>query len=256
MNEKIAKIIADYSSRNMLLDEEGIIPILVILIKELNILDFVKGYTILLDTDEGKKGFYNQDNRTITIYSNRIKNMLARDFGFLPITDQNLIFVRVLIHEINHAKQFKMCFTDDSFEAQLYQDSFGYFYTSFLLHKAHLTIYNRYHDFFPIERMADIDSARICLGISEHLKTELSFNHLYAKFLMADYQEPTKYFSPLEYYAIKTNSTILRRQPFYDKSRNQMLCNVQELYSLDERLRFGLLISDSEYQLIRKPNKS
>lgn len=254
MVDKIAKIITFFTEGNMLLNETAIINICKIIKDTYELDDFIKKVDFNYDEKSGTKAFFNQDKKTITIYLRRIHNEVLNCLNSKDLLDKNILITRIILHEFIHALQYKKCFTDSDFETELYKDCYAYFYNYPIIEKIRRIKYKRYHNIFPIERMAEIDSARICLEIANVLNTNSDYYYIYYQFLIDGYYEPKKFYAPTEIYAMKTHSRIIMDQDFYSKSRNEMLCKLQDRYTLYERLRFGLLISNDEYKLIRKSN--
>ena len=195
-------------------------------------------------------------NYAIDFYLYDVISWLTCNFKYYNFYDLNLLIAMVVLHELIHATQFQRFISNASdFETQIIKDNYDYFYgPNKLVEHYRKHIYRKYHDIFPFERMADIDSSLISTRIAAYLPTKMNFNNVYYEYLTSYYFNPKTNYSPLEFYTKVVHSNLIKSQPFYSKSRNTMLCNVQDLYSLIDRLRLGLPISNDEYKLTRNPN--
>lgn len=252
MNEKIANIIEDSSNKGNQFSNNEIRKILEIIIKYNNLEEFVKSMHISDKSKEKTVAYYNQTDLELVIYVNHLYEYLQKKNNWEKIIDLNLLFVGSLFHEIEHVKQYRKTTTSDTdFETELIRVNYNYFKANIFVSIYRKFLYKKYHDAFPLERLADIDSTSKMLEIAKLFNKEEDYQKLYNHFLTSFYLDPILYLSPTEAFLDRINSNLLRDQDFYDPYKFIMLEKVSNKYTLEERLRLGLPITSCEYSLIR-----
>lgn len=253
MEELIADIINYRCQKNNLFTNNEIRKILDIIIENENLKDFVKSIYISDTSREKMAAYFNQTELKIVIYVNHLYEYLQNKNNCESVLDINLLFVNSLLHELEHVDQYRKSLLDKKdFEVELIKTNYKYFNASFISSIYRKYLYKKYHDSFPLERLADIDSSKKTIKIANFFNKKEEYEKKHEQHLTSFYLDPILYLSPTEAFLDKIKSDLIRKQDFYDPYKFIMLEKIMKKYTLDERLRLGLPITSNEYRLIRK----
>ncbi len=278
LKERLAKLVYDYSIKEKIADKEFVDQVVEMCVEEFNLRDYVK--TLNLDSDGNNEMIagYNIENKNLALdLHTLIGNVISRveiesrsgiaTSSFLMFVKVNIDVINSIVHELQHAMQYKKCLTDqEGFDRKILEMSMVK-NLSLLRGKALTPAEEKYlrtiailegdevfYESLPHERMANITGLEYDRDISKLLSTRKKGNleaYTEARLLlgkMMGYKEcsPTAF-------AIAANETIKRNIGLpHDIYRIDQV--EQELreesarnnFSLDERLYYGLPISDVE----------
>lgn len=164
---------------------------------------------------------------------------------YLFICFKAVIFI---LHELEHCKQIKRTETasTDDFEKNIIDNNLN-------ILSINPELYKKEHDLFLIERMANIRSYR---EVNEILKLDTSlpmfisdiFNKNYVCLLVDNYSKQSY---PLLEYVNTVGSLILYDDIFVNqKNTNKILKKSKKVLSIDDRLLYGLPLSNIEFNRI------
>lgn len=191
-----------------------------------------------------------------------------------------LMFTKSILHELQHARQMKIIETEDGLQANILRFTFGCFSKAVLkeeleilkkdgksrqeiidisLNKMKLQTKNRNdnYQFSPAERLAEIGAyeeiIKVLHLIREGVPNLLEF--MYAnkwEAMLRGYDDPKIIHgtdAPTTYFIKKnTYESHLKNFSWYDKNITTCLKNVKGEFTLVERMRYGLPISNEERQ--------
>ena len=153
MSKIIYDIIKEYSDADIILPSETIEEIIEIIADELNVSDYIKEVRFVSESLFG--GLYDPYNKIIsfdyTTYDDYFNNTLK----------QNLLYLLILLHEINHAKQLKF-YSENSFNSLNDPlDKYKYLINDEFKKIGKLTKGIIYHDVYSLD---EIEYAKKLLG--------------------------------------------------------------------------------------------
>ena len=238
MND-ILKIIFDCSIKNKILNDSEIENIIIILIYQRKIDNFISNI-YFDDVEINGLASYNMDDKKITIY-NRIINKMIKNMNknllinnsFQKYLFENLSILQIILHELEHVNQNNIICFDNSFEALIIR----------LSRLIDINIDEQLYEICPTERLAEIKSYKevinIVLPIKEKiLELEKLLNSELLKRKISGYHYQENIIS----YPLLT---------YFSKERKDYIINFIDLGSsndLDYRFKYGLPISFDEYK--------
>lgn len=285
--EKILHLLYDYSKEGKVIDQQCMILITRFIIREKYLdnyvidIEFEKG----IDQNENILAKYFVMDRIIKIYLNQMNKYIEDLDGFFPNSSQfenifikNLMVTQTLLHELQHAKQYKIIDHINTMEANILKLG-SYFIQEleiiksffekpieeqlkdeeFLLVQNKIDILNKNHqqnyEQAPEERQAEINSVQEVLDIIKPIRDEIpyvsSFMEIFKEEnLLCGYQNSFigEVSSPTVDY-LSNSATIagLGKLEWYDVDPIKCLEKASLQYSLKERLYYGMPISKEEY---------
>jgi len=260
--EQIAALVIHYSERKKLVDASFIEEVIAQVVSEKGLASYVKSFSTEMTLGEDMRGGYSYLYRRIEInlpyfyqiyYSKRITPW--------ECLSANLIILRTLLEELYHAEQYQKAYSSQQdLEAILFRNDIEYFETlknNDLLSIIRSVIYTVYlYDIAPTERMAKIDSTMSLIQVSEEIKKKTSSlvqtgfdaeSYCYEQVFRQGYQESKK--SPTERFLRVTQPDAWKNLPFYDECYPLLIEKANGLYSLEEKLRLGLPVTDKELKM-------
>ena len=238
--DRIIEIVYIDSYNNKILSIEKIEKILELLVSQKELENYIYNMSVC-DTNLDVLGSYSYDLKSITLFKNRINsminfidNMVVNLSDFEVMLYKNLRILQSLLHEVEHAYQYKISFVQNSLEA-------------FILRLSYM-VDNRYdgklYELCPEERLAEIKSY---YEIEEYLRylddnigdiNNIIKNKRWEKLFMGYHVRDTKINTPIiEFLNIGGRSDLIEVLDF----KLDM--------PLEERLKYGFPISDLEYRI-------
>lgn len=289
MEEKVLKLIYDYSMNNRIIDQKFIDQVVEIVVSSRSLDDYLKkvkyfnkdnivrpekgkAFCMVKNMDELAYLTYNFHNRIMTIYPDNIINFYKQPID-VTLSDYEMIFFKSIIytsyilHELRHVDQNRIQSEESSLEAELL--SYSNFIIpinesmtkeeqrdTFVRNLVSYIFYMRNHDDAPQERMADVDSYQDMLKILLSVQVKIPNIIKYLKKLRDEslsrgYEDT---FSPtLEYYKTIGKGNNLCQFDWYSEDDKKCLENLNKLYSFERRVYCGLPIEEEKrIQLINK----
>ena len=283
MRSEILKLMLDYYNKHLPVDENYIKEVSSMINKYYNLQDYVKDISDARISKNGisiKGGSYNYADKKIEIdiVQNQImvNKLISQRKGFFEPHEEellNIIMVTIsILHEFKHALQYRLIKegNKDCVEAKLVSASLkGVKKTNKLtIIKNAIRIYNipGYGQLLdstnPCERMAILYSHLEMLNILEEISHTIE--HLIAfisRFYVAEELYPYELslvsdkgpsYNYLEAY---NKENIWKSMPFYDKKDDILISNAMEMYGVDQRLYYGLPVTDCELMIRKKTFK-
>ena len=235
--ENILRLIYNKSIKNEILNNNDIDKILSFLVinKDLN------NYILNIDVQpirSNKVASYSSYTKRITIYSKTIEKLILNiEKNIINATDfdialyKNLSILQVILHEVEHANQQKIAFSENNLEAFILR-------MSFLIKNAYE---DQLYEYCPEERLAEIKSYEDLILMIQYLnnKTSNISSILDAeklqRLLRGYHYKDEKVEAPLTTYFFLANKIELIQNIKLDND------------DLEERMRFGYSISNNEY---------
>ena len=244
--ENIFKIIYDKSVKNELLSLKDLDKRIEILVIEKNLNDYI--LNINFQSIRGNNlASYSYSSRTISIYTEKIKEMLYTITNSI-ILDKNLeislykniSILQIILHEVEHANQNKIAYSNNSLEALILRLSY--------------LVNNRYNDelyeICPEERLAEIKSFDEIILLT---------NTIYNKFCnLSKILDMEKLKRLLRGYHYTNNSINVPINTYLILgNKTELLSHIEGLYnninySLSDRLKYGFQINNNEYKYLMK----
>lgn len=238
--EYILKIIYDNSVNNKILSLKDIDKIMSLIINEKKLNSFILGSNVKLIRSKNLAS-YSIQSKKITIYLNtveilinniekNIQNLSERQIYFY----ENLSLLQILLHEIEHANQEKIAYTENSFEALLIRMT------------KLVNLYDEedlYYSCCPTERLAEIKTYNEIINISKSIgMIDVTLSEL----LSAE-----KVFRQLKGYHFNNETINVPIVDYFNYGGRKDIINIfainNKFIDLEERYKYGFPISKEEY---------
>ena len=288
MEEKILRIVYDYSIKGKLADIDFIYKVIQVVIdgKELsNYLEDVRLIQKVVSDNKGKikLATYDSDFKTIRIYVEAIDNLIKYNNKYKEylsheedIFYKNLLFVHIILHELEHANQQKIILEQKGIEADIlklrYKNSsvivddemvrkmkkLGLSMNSFAAYALGAQKkYEESYEFAPEERLAEIKSYKQIINIIRPISKKLTrLSTIEEIKLLSSYlrgYEQTEISSPtIKYFTNCGQVGGLKRFNWYNDDNQICLNKCSSIYSLHDKMLYGLPISEYEYNSVEK----
>lgn len=287
MEKEILKLINNYAKKEKEADLMFIKKLIEIVITKRRLGSYVKQVRVInkFETEEDSAivcAEYNPYSTEIIVHYPNIKVILETMDYYIDLFNQtertmfkNLLITQYLLHELEHASQFKQSddVLDRSIEAKLVRPNYivGKYIRDIDFAKELLNndisserfdkyikimdkLNKEYYRFNPIERLAQVRSFQTILNILEPIKETVpnlyEFNGAsLVEEMIKGYDDALKQNKcPTEIYlnSIKRKD-VWKDLDFYDDDREKLLENVNNTYSKTKRLILGLPITQDEY---------
>lgn len=279
MIENLLSLIYNYSINAKLIDEEYIEKFIDIVVNSKMLDKYVCDLQILAPEDRLPKGCvsaYNYTYKTIYVdFNNTNKYLIGPDkYQILFDKDEqtfykNSLISQAILHELEHANQYKLIDNEESLEAKILKFGRHNIKNSEmddLVKKGYSIkdianyILKRqivYRDFYlesPLERLAEIKSHQdmiiLLSNIKEIVPNLLDFEQatkIEALLCGFNYEEG-KIISPTAFYLKKMGEEqALKEFDWYDEDYYKALEKSKTNYSLEDRLKYGLMIDENEF---------
>ena len=248
--ENILKIIYDKSFENKILDLKDIEKILELLV----INKCLGNYILNIDIQpirSNNLASYSTFTKNIIIYTGTLELMVKNiEKNILIASDieknlyKNLSILQILLHEVEHANQEKILYTENSLEA-------------FIIRMSCL-VSNSYnenlYEYCPEERLAEIKSFEEILSlitiINNKLEklSEIIETEKLQRLLRGDHYSKSLVNCPLiTYFKLGNKEEILQSFDWYSDTPENALSKASNIYDLNLRMKFGFPITINEY---------
>ncbi len=249
--ENILKIVYDYSISGKILDIRIIEKIIALLIDKKDINNYVSNISVISKKNSKMLASYCNITRIVVLNRNVInymmvsieKNLLISN-NFEKILYKNLSIIQVVLHELEHATQEKILYTENSVEA-------------FLLRISSLVNGNlktKLYEVCPDERLAEIKSFEDIISIINPVNkkflelTDILQNDRLQRLLRGyHYKNGSVNFPLIEFMKSSNNSELLELFDWYNENSNICLNNVVSVFEIDDRFKYGFPIALMEY---------
>ena len=283
VNEKLLKLLYDYSSRGKLADRYFVCEIINIFANEFQLQNYLVSERFQ-DCDLPNRSIagYCYGEKKIYIYTDVIREESQRyNKKYGPYMSKinlvylkNLAVMQTVLHELEHALQAKKVKEEDSEEARILRitgigASKDYIAENLLnLGMSMNTIniflnqktdkYRMLHDYTPNERLAELNSYARLLEMTSSIREcmkpayarmerKLTETQLYG------YKQDGLYISPTIFYLEQQGEHLeLQKFAWYDPNPVVALNKAQSTFNLEKRIKLGLPISKSEYKAREK----
>lgn len=273
MEDKLLKIVYDYSKSNKYLDYDAIEEIISIIVSNYKLEDYVKDVHLSYKSSNNN---LNKHAREVMSYNFQFKEIILNVDGltyFLSnnnysgstaLFKTNFTLLQFILHEIEHSRHYKiMDFSDDDLSKLLKiiyglsLDSFektssivdklsdeGYNFSEiFNFFEAKRKRYEKFYDLNPVERIAEIDSNKSILNIMKDEKNILKDIYIYFYYnYLYNYLRGYKYKNGL--LVAPTKEYILKM----DNKKIDLLNEINVGYSVQDRMYMGFPITNMEYE--------
>lgn len=249
--ENILKLIYDKSIINEILDINDIYKILELLVVNKNLNDYISNISIQPIRSKNLAS-YSSYTKNITIYTKVIDIMINNiETNILIANDiakslyKNLSILQVILHEVEHANQQKIAFTQNNLESFIVR-------MSFLIPNAYG---EQLYEYCPEERLAEIKSYQEILTSIKYLKDK--------PLDLLDLLNTEKLQRLLRGYHYNNGNVEEPLTTFFTLGKKLELISKIGLNTdlLEERMKFGFSITIDEYatsmnKLIKSLNKN
>lgn len=285
MEIKLLRLIYDYSIKGKLVDKNYIEKFVEFVVNSKSLNKYVCGLQILPEKKGRiKNGMslasYRPFSKTICVYTNGINEMLKRKERYKVLFNdveqifyKNLIISQIILHELEHANQRKIIDNEKGLEPEILKLSAVYidFNIRIKLIEAGYSIeeikiyflsknakkienYKKNYLIAPEERLAQIKSYQEILDLLSHIKEyvpnliEFEQTNKIENLLRGFDYDLCYISSPtISYLHQNGNSQALKRFDWYDENYLKCLEKSKDTYSLVDRLKYGLMIDENEF---------
>lgn len=285
METKFLRLLFDYSKNGKFVDKAYIEQLIDIVINSQSLNFYVSKCSILnegesLNPCETSLASYDPTTKTINVYIEGIKKTLEHHEKYQILFHnieqlffQNLVISQVILHELEHAHQAKIMDQENTLEANILRASKisinsdeiadlvakGYEKEQILIHmlsrkRIAQQNYRTNYLLAPNERLAEINSYQEILNSLSHIKeyvpnlTEFEQSNKLESLLRGfDYEFGFLNSPTLSYLSKNGNPATLSSFDWYDKNYFKCLEKTKKNYPLEDRLKYGLMIDDEEF---------
>lgn len=280
INTQLAQLLYDYSKRKKIADEIFCKEAVKILVKGWNLEDYVKSYFIMdWMSSITNNPFYNSKLRIIVI---PLENMLTifknKDYIFTRIFKNrnllrlkkeviNLIIIENIMQELEHAKQEKICNSDNVYSihdklvklSDIRRLSIGYNIDDYKLKRIFNSLKDEYDKFdtFYIcnqnERFADIKSFSRLLNVNSKVENNYFLNEFldYMKLITIGNSYKASDICPLQTYVDIKEKIVRNYIPNYTETEiRDIILNTTDI-SQDEACLYGLPLSSEDKKILK-----
>ena len=281
MKSKLLKLLYEYSANGKLVDGKYIQKLIEIVVDSKGIVDYAGGL-IITDKDSRLRdpnsllAVYYPNRKLIAVYLDAIEEMLKSYNTYQEMFSsteelfyKNLLVTQVVLHELEHANQRKIMDKEESLEGDILRASLSKQDKDITIKLMQAGLTGKQIDLIletqkttksegglilPDERLAEIKSHQeikdTLSEISDEVPNLIEFEN--ASILESKLRGYTfdkgRIISPTIDYLISTGKSFaLQKFEWFNKDSRTCLKNVQSLFSLDERLTYGLPIDNSEF---------
>lgn len=285
METELLKLVYDYSAKGKLVDQKYIEKLIDIVVSSKLLNNYVCKFELLNDEqtffENGMSlASYSPFSKTISIYINGVNQMLEHHDRYQVLFNsieqifyKNLLISQIILHELEHVNQRRIIDNEKSLESEILRLSSakmdfdmgikliesGYSIEQvmiYILSKKTMRNENYRQNYLiaPEERLAEIKSYQEILGLLSHIKEYVpnliqfeQTNKLENLLRGFDYNSGFLISPTISYLQQNGNAQSLNRFNWYDKDYFSCLEKAKANYSLDDRLKYGLMIDDKEF---------
>lgn len=275
----LIRLIYDYSIKEQYVDDEFIKQLIDMVVSKEQLQEYVKKHSIESYCKDSKKKIagYSVIEKKIIVYRDsmyRIIESRKEEQDLLSKIEQifykNILIVQIILHELEHARQNKIAFEEETLEGRLcYFDGMNFVALNsldsaldYLDYEERVNNYYRYYknnyEHSPIERLAEINSYQKLLNalrkIEEFIPNLVNLedaNKLEQMLLGYDFRaniiisskiRPSPTIQYLQGLGVDMNSF-----DWYDEIPQKCFELSRKYYSLNDRLKYGLPVNDFEF---------
>lgn len=217
--------------------------------------DYVRKVEIDYKVDSTDLANYDEVLFAITIYymflkensRDRVESLLFRSkLNFDQVVAyQNILMLMIFMHEICHGDDNKTL-RNGPYGIKTYLINAGFY----LNEGCSQDIKDIAYEYCPLERMANVGAVERMSSFLEPVVKELPYLAYFEDFeflkeLTKGYDENERGYT-VKFFKILNKYEFWKGLDFYSPNSAELIANVKELYSLDERLRLGLPIDRKE----------
>lgn len=281
MKSKLLKLLYDYSANGKLADGKYIQELIEIVVDEKNIDDYVGGLLITgkdrsLREPNSLLAVYYPNRKLIAVYLEAIEEMLkganvyhGMFTDFEQLFYRNLLVTQVVLHELEHANQRRIIDNEESLEGDILRASILEQDQDFILKLTRAGLTRKQIELIletqktmkseggltlPDERLAEIKSheevASVLTEISSEVPNLVDFEKtsiLESKLRGYTYDKGMIVSPTVDYLVSTGKSLALQKFEWFNKDSRACLKNAQSMFSLNDRLMYGLPIDSSEF---------
>lgn len=272
---ELIELIYNYSIKGKYVDKEFIGQLINAVVKEEKLKDYVQHYTILPYCEENKEAqaVYDSNTKTIIVYRNPLEKMLEEEEKELDLLSKieqifykNVSISQIILHELEHVIQKKIEIEEETIEALLF--GLDNVLTIITLNqnlnlKQCTEYFKQYKDrnyiYSPKERLAEINSYKKLLNalhlIEEFIPNLVRLAEAYKLCAMLlGYELDDKknmIIYPTVHY-LQGLGIDLKIFDWYDENPKKLIKLSEKNYSLEDRIKYGLPITDLEFEKVLK----
>ncbi len=247
--ENILKIIYDKSIENKIIDLKDIEKILELLIIDKCLDDYITNIDIKPIISDNLAS-YSTTAKNIIIYTGTLELMIKNiEKNLLIESDieknlyKNLSILQILLHEVEHANQERISYTENSLESFVIR-------ISYLVSNYNENLY----EYCPKERLAEIKSFEEILSlimiINDKLEKLLKIieNEKLLRLLRGYHYSKFLVNCPfITYFKLGNKEEILKSFDWHSDIQENTVSQVSNIYDLNLRMKFGFPITLNEY---------
>lgn len=271
MEGELLSLLCDYSNKGLIADRNYIVKFIEIVSYYSKLHENVKS-VVFEPVGEKKETLasYSFDEKKIYYFYKTVEEQIDNNpyQRFIPKNEfvfyKNSIISSLLLHELEHVKQFKMILENNDLESEILRLSRK---DNLLLCDQKIAdekkqeakyIYDKYYYFSPEERLAEIrahiNMNNIIFPIKNFVPNVLKMEEILAyKNMLKGYKLNSTLISPTIYYlSLKGKSNELEKFDWYDSSLKKSIKKSKARYDLNSRLQLGLPIEEKEFNSVQK----
>ncbi len=253
MEEKLANLIYLYKKNNKIIDNDFFIKAYNIINEKLDIdINFeIKKSSI---TDITNLATYCNFTNILTLYTSKINRYSSQENRDLKLKNKDITYlyllpIKILLHEFEHVKQYKIIQYENTIEGAIintdielekkYNDYNNILELLYILLYYEIK-YNKLYKYSPMERLAEVKSNETCINIARILEdhhTELIMRNHYYNSLISCYEieEPTRYYFTSFKVGLDWNTINNLNIKEIDKIKLGLKCSKKHLHHLEEK---------------------
>lgn len=286
MEIKLLRLIYDYSINGKLVDINFIEKLIDIVVTSKQLDKYVYNLAILPEKESQIEdgisiASYNPFSKVISVYVDGVNQMLEHNDRYLVLFEnieqifyKNLSITQVILHELEHANQRKIIEKESSLESEILKLSSaeiniktgikliksGYSVEQVMIYimtkkMQSINNYRKNYDIAPEERLAEIKSYQEIIDLLSHIKKyvpnllEFEQTNKLENLLRGFKYDSGFLISPTITYLLESeNAHSLNKFEWFNQDYYKCLHQSKEMYSLEDRLKYGLMIDDKEFE--------
>ena len=283
MNETILGDLYNYYKANKHIGKDYVEKVVNLSVDYYNLGNYVKKVAFMEENPANKNSLagYAYTDKCIILFTGKLAEMVLEREDYIPnnqlLLCKNIRITQSILHEVEHAKQAKRMeeMKDDLSEIlkvtgtsksqeiikeRLKSLGLGASTIKVILNDK-LKTCDTYYNYAPHERLAEINSNEKVLELINPIKNIIPeiYDRITFGFTsnrVRGYKYNNGLISPTIFYLKKQNEeALLNKFEWYDDNPKKALEKSKNIYSLEQRIRLGLPISEAEYNLEEKKNQ-
>lgn len=253
MQDKLLELLLKYSIDKKEIDKKYYENIISIISNDNQLENYVENFKFV--NSDFFLAQYQPYCKSIVVSNNAINLEINDNKKIVNLLNNNesyifkyLIAMQLILHELEHARQTKISSETNSFEQKIFK-----------LESCDVISYKKHWDLIPSERLAEIYSynllseilskvKKIYPNIFEYISESLLFSYIfgYVKCYFDD-GKFNNYSTTVSFIKKIGKKDQLLNLDWYDENNNIFLSKCSK-FSLEERLKYGLIITEDEYK--------